>query len=85
VGMVKKSITITDKQDAWIKAQIDSGNYGNDSEVLRDLIRQKQDRDAEIESIRAAIIEGEQSGMSSRTPRQIVREAKKRLRADGKI
>lgn len=85
MGMVKKSITVTDQQDAWIKAQIVSGNYGNESEVLRDLIREKQTRNAEIEAIRAAIAEGEQSGMSNRTPQQIVEAAKERLQADGKI
>ncbi len=77
MGMVKKSITVTDQQDAWIKSQIESGKYGNESELLRDLIREKQTRIEEIEMIRAAIIEGEQSGMSNRTPQQIVEAAKK--------
>ncbi len=36
--------------------------YTNDSEAIRDLIRREQERSAEIESIRQALIEGEQSG-----------------------
>ncbi len=36
---VRKTITLTDTENEWIKAQIDSGAYTNDSEVLRDLIR----------------------------------------------
>ncbi len=59
MGTVRKTITVTDQQDAWIKAQIDSGNYTNDSELIRDLIRREQDRSA---AIRTALIEGEQSG-----------------------
>ncbi len=40
--MTRKTITITSQMDDWVKAQIDSGKYGNDSEYLRDLIRKDQ-------------------------------------------
>lgn len=59
MGTVRKTITLTDKQDDWIKAQIDAGHYTNDSECVRDLIRREQERSAELEAIRAALIEGE--------------------------
>jgi len=62
MGTVRKTITLTDKQDGWIKAQIDAGHYTNDSEYIRDLIRREQERSAEIEALRAALIEGELSG-----------------------
>ncbi len=62
MGTVRKTITLTDQQDGWIKAQVDAGHYTNDSEYIRDLIRREQERSAEIESIRAALIEGETSG-----------------------
>lgn len=65
MGTVRKTITLTDKQDGWIKAQIDAGHYTNDSEYIRDLIRREQERSAEIEAIRAALIEGESSGEPS--------------------
>ena len=39
MATVRKTITLTDKQDSWIKAQIDAGHYTNDSEYIRDLIR----------------------------------------------
>ena len=82
---VKKSISVTDQQDEWIKAQIASGNYNNDSEIIRAAIREKQERESGIEAIRSAIIEGEKSGMSNRTPQEIIEAAKERLKADGKI
>ena len=67
--MVKKSISITDQQDQWIKKQLESGHYGNESEVIRDLIRERQlrsEEDAErIAEIRAALIDGERSGLST--------------------
>jgi antitoxin ParD1/3/4 len=62
MGTVRKTITVTDQQDHWIKAQIEAGHYTNDSEYIRDLIRREQERNAELESIRAALREGESSG-----------------------
>ena len=62
MGTVRKTITVTDQQDGWFKAQIEAGHYTNDSEYIRDLIRREQERSAEIESIRAALREGESSG-----------------------
>ena len=46
--MIKKTITVTDQQEEWIKSQIASGHYGNDSELLRDLIRREQTRNSKI-------------------------------------
>jgi antitoxin ParD1/3/4 len=62
MGTVRKTITLTDQQDAWIAGQIEAGLYTNDSEAIRDLIRRAQERSQEIEAIRHALIEGEQSG-----------------------
>lgn len=62
MATVRKTITITDQQDAWVKSQIETGNYTNDSEIIRDLIRREQERVAEIERVRAALIEAENSG-----------------------
>jgi antitoxin ParD1/3/4 len=62
MATVRKTITLTQQQDAWIAAQIADGHYTNDSEAIRDLIRREQERSFEIQSIRLALIEGEQSG-----------------------
>ncbi|MEA1890289.1 MAG: type II toxin-antitoxin system ParD family antitoxin [Pseudomonadota bacterium] len=62
MSTTRKTITVTDQQDRWIKAQIAAGEFTNDSEYIRDLIRRDQASQANIEAIRAALIEGEQSG-----------------------
>ena len=62
MGTVRKTITVTDQQDCWIKAQIEAGHYTNDSEYIRDLIRREQERSVEVEAMRAALREGEASG-----------------------
>jgi antitoxin ParD1/3/4 len=66
VGTVRKTITLTDLQDSWVKAQINAGHYTNDSEYIRDLIRREQERSAGMEVIRTALIEGEASGEPKR-------------------
>ncbi len=66
MATVRKTITLTDKQDDWIKAQIDAGHYTNDSEYIRDLIRREQERNADTETIRAVPIKGENSGEPQR-------------------
>jgi antitoxin ParD1/3/4 len=62
MATVRKTITVTDTQDAWITAQVQAGRFTNDSELIRDLIRREQERFAETEALRAALIEGELSG-----------------------
>ena len=80
--MIKKSITVTSQQDSWIKAQIESGYFGNESEVIRELIRERQieeqETPAEIEAIRKALIEGEKSGFNDRSIDEIWKEARQR-------
>ena len=43
MATVRKTITLTDQQDDWIKSQVERGDYTNDSEYIRDLIRRKQE------------------------------------------
>ncbi|MDR7928605.1 type II toxin-antitoxin system ParD family antitoxin [Acidithiobacillus thiooxidans] len=62
MATVRKTISLTDQQDGWIKAQIQAGHYTNDSEYIRDLIRREQERVAQLDTLRAALIEGENSG-----------------------
>lgn len=62
MATVRKTITLTTQQDAWIAAQIEAGSYTNDSEAIRDLIRREQERSFEVDTIRQALKDGELSG-----------------------
>lgn len=64
MSTIRKTITVTQQQDAWIKAQITASEFTNDSEYIRALIRRDQASKAEIEAIPTALIEGKQSGES---------------------
>ena len=83
--VVRKTITLTEQQDEWVKTRIATGDFTNDSEYFRDLIRRDQARNAELEVIRAALIEGEQSGVSTRSVEDILQAARARLKRDGTI
>lgn len=85
MSMVKKSISVTDQQSDWIKAQIATGHYGNESELIRELIRerqlQQQETPDEIAAIRAKLLEAEKSGFTSQSVDEIWENARRELRA----
>jgi len=83
--MVKKSITVTDKQNKWIQAQMATGNYGTDSEVIREALRDKQAATAQIVAIRNKLIKAEQSGFTNNTHDEILKEIKDELRKNGEL
>ena len=83
--MPRKSITFTDTHDEWLKAQVASGQYRSESEVISDLIRDRQNRNTGIEAIRLALIEGEKSGLSQQTPEDVRKEVQEQLRKDGSL
>ena len=70
--MTRKTITISDAMDEWVKTQIGTGRYGNDSEYFRDLIRHDQERQEKLTNLRAAIEVGRHSGVSDRTMDEIL-------------
>lgn len=83
--MIKKSITVTDQQEQWIQVQMASGHYASDSEVLRDLIRKEQMRNAQIDSIRNELIKAEGRGFTDKTPQNIIQDVIKRKQANGEL
>ena len=78
MATIRKTITLTDKQDVWIKLQIANGDYTNDSEYFRDLIRREQDK---FRILKAAVENGLASGVSNRTVDEIWAEAERHYQA----
>ena len=81
---VRKTITLTDKQDDWIKARIAAGEFTSDNEYIRDLVRRDRERNAKLLAVKAAIQEGLDSGVSDKTIPQIMDEVEARLKPDGR-
>lgn len=85
MAAIRKTITLTEQQGEWVKTRIATGDFTNDSEYFRDLIRRDQARSGQLEALRAALVEGEQSGISPRSVDDILNAARERLKADGRI
>ena len=83
--MIKKSITVTDQQEEWIQLQMTSGNYGTDSELIREALREKQLRMDEVNYIRAKLIKAEQGGFTKRTADEILAKSKEEMQRSGAL
>ena len=71
------NVSIPDPVQQWVEDRIHSGEYANVSDYLVDLIRHDREQHTGLVD---ALIEGENSGISSRSIDQIVAEAKAKLR-----
>lgn len=76
MGTTRKTITVTDQQNEWIKSRIASGAYTNDSEFLRDLLRKDQERAQKIADMQRLVTEGLESGISELSVDEIWQRAR---------
>ena len=56
------SIALGQELADYARSKVASGQFGSVSEVIRDAMRRAIERDAKVEALRAALIEGENSG-----------------------
>ncbi len=85
MATVRKKITFTDQQDKWIKAQIAAGEFTNDSEYLRHLVRQDQAKNTKYSTLKTAIAKGLESGISDSTIPDIMKKIESRMKEDGRL
>ena len=78
MATIRKTITVTDKQDEWIKSQINNGDFTNESEYIRALIRREQNNNQHFLKLKAEINKGLDSGVSDRTIEEIFATGKER-------
>ena len=62
--MSNTGISLGKHFEAFANAQVQSGRYGSVSEVIRAGLRILEEREAKVEALRIALIEGEASGIS---------------------
>ena len=67
--MPTRNVNLTEELDGFVLAKVQSGRYENASEVvraaLRTLEREEQRHEAQLAALRAAIDEGDSSGVSA--------------------
>jgi antitoxin ParD1/3/4 len=78
--MATMNISLPDQMKAWVEAQTADGRYSNTSDYVRDLIRREQIRAEKIAHMQTLIDDGRASGISDRTHRQVIKDARARLR-----
>ena len=77
--MTRQSISLTEPNDEWLKAQIESKEYASKSELVNDLIRQARMQQREIDLIRLKLEKAENSGFSAQSQKDILDESKSLL------
>ena len=85
MATIRKTVTFTEQQDKWIKAQIEAGEFTNDSEYLRNLVRRDKANNAKFYSLKSKLIEGLESGVGTKSLPEIMKEVEARMREDGRL
>jgi len=76
--MPTRNVNLTEKLDQFVISKVESGRYENASEVvraaLRILEREEEQYEAKLAALRAAIDEGDASGLAKGNPFEHVRK-----------
>lgn len=73
------SVTIGESLDSFIDRMVQTGRYGSTSEVMRSALRLLEQQESQQDMIRKAIDEGEFSGESTLSLREIAAKRKAKL------
>ena len=77
--MPTRNVNLTEELDRFVLKKVESGRYENASEVvrtaLRTLEREEREYEAKLAALRAAIDEGDASGIAKGNPFDRVRKA----------
>jgi antitoxin ParD1/3/4 len=77
--MSRQSISFTEPNDEWLKAQVNKNEYSSKSELVNDLIRQARKQQIQIDWVRAKLNNAEKSEFSNDTKNEILAKSKSLL------
>lgn len=76
--MATMNVSLPDLMKEWVEAQIETGQYSNVSDYVRDLIRRDKEYQEKRELLIKALEVGEKSGISEQTIDDIWKDVKTR-------
>ena len=77
--MIRQSISFTEPNDNWLKAQVENKEYSSKSELVNDLIRQARKQQSQIDWISSKLERAEKSGFTTDSKEQILAQSKSLL------
>ncbi|MEP5253494.1 MAG: type II toxin-antitoxin system ParD family antitoxin [Winogradskyella arenosi] len=77
--MSRQSISFTEPNDEWLKAQVNGKEYSSKSELVNDLIRQARKQQIQIDWVREKLNNAEKSGFTNDTKNEILAQSKSLL------
>ena len=81
--MATMNVSLPDTLRDWVEEQVKGGKYANTSDYIRDLIRHDQDRQDKRRALIEALIEGENSGVSTRSVPEILEDIRREHAGSG--
>jgi len=75
--MSNTSISLGNRFEGFVNSQVKSGRYGSVSEVIRAGLRILEERENQVEALRAALIKGENSGHADYSLAKLTAEIRK--------
>jgi len=82
MSVVRKTISLSEEDDAWVKSQVASGKYMSESEVHRAAIQRVIDAEKYRDAILSKIKAGQESGYSDAIFEEIVERGPSRAKAE---
>ena len=79
------SVILGNHYEKFVGTQVGSGKYGSASEVIRAGLRLLEERETAVSTLQAALIEGENSGLSTRSPDEIISAVIEKRRDNGAL
>jgi len=83
--MTSMSVSLSDQLRGFIKSRVESGDYHNESEYIRDLVRKDREKLSDEKQLLNLLRQSEQSGVSNNTIPDIMSSVKERLKQDGRL
>jgi antitoxin ParD1/3/4 len=78
--MTRQSVTLTQKNDDWLKEQLEKEEFSSKSETINYLIKKARSQDEYYEFVRNKIEKAEKSGYSTLTKEELLAKIKSKYK-----